>query len=752
MSTAIKNIDIDKAWEIDQLWCHIDSQAKYNKQLEYIEALGIPTLPEIKNSKITVKEGLVYGNLAEIYFKQNNPSEMNAILSAISASYIASVDLIILKAYDFHRNHNLDAWIESFANLNSLSFEEDKNEDEFETFYKLLAFSPYRQLSIIDGLCYKALLHAKHSNQLTESFETYQQLWALLENLGQIGFQESRFYKEGYQYDLVVSELIKYFYGSFIERSKEVEEFVPTVNRIKDHVFRKDMLYSPELRHYLLDIIANHEIYYFNRYSKSSEKQWDKLVSNIKKYMKNFTKQLSDFPDAQNVLKEFSTLIKNVENSNESDEIMQNYQILIINLISKSTFYRLVNSGVKSYKVNTFTDGELNDYKFFSDDNKDIIPEYLKQKESYYTLDNKVIHNYFLNWLDSDPANGEYLYNVIRTYYKIQDWKSSILLIEKYLLLNDSGRMYNKIKVLIIAIKILANVKHKFDDALTYSGDLLSIIDTDFAKPVNGRGYGTFYEDSQNRIKVNIYLTAGSLYASYALHSEFDKNYLSRLKKAMVLLEKVIVIDEKNYIALTNLGRVYLHLNRASKAEMYLSKSLLIKPNQPVAIASLSVMHCMNGDMKTGYKIINKAIEDNLSTSADISGVLLHTVRAWISYYHAKERYAFNSHYNKHKLIVGIGNGVTLDDIDNELSSDEEVYDSDEEADEGEIQIGINKIMTKRLTPKFSIKKDNDAVSQSDISIGFSESGAIQKWLDQIDAVINGIKDGKFINPQFRKG
>ena len=42
-------------------------------------------------------------------------------------------------------------------------------------------------------------------------------------------------------------------------------------------------------------------------------------------------------------------------------------------------------------------------------------------------------------------------------------------------------------------------------------------------------------------------------------------------------------------------------------------------------------------------------------------------------------------------MISAVGNSVTLDDIDNELSDDEEVYDSDEEIYTGHVGEDINK-------------------------------------------------------------
>ena len=160
--------------------------------------------------------------------------------------------------------------------------------------------------------------------------------------------------------------------------------------------------------------------------------------------------------------------------------------------------------------------------------------------------------------------------------------------------------------------------------------------------------------------------------------------------KAIVLLDKVIELDENNYVALTNLGRIYLHLLKPAKAEKFLSKSMCIKSSQPVAVWYLSILQCINHDTHTGYKLISKSIKDK-SLMNQGWHVLLYTVQACISYYHVKEKKAFDEYYNKYKMISAVGNSVTLDDIDNELSDDEEVYDSDEEIYTGHVGEDINK-------------------------------------------------------------
>jgi len=153
------------------------------------------------------------------------------------------------------------------------------------------------------------------------------------------------------------------------------------------------------------------------------------------------------------------------------------------------------------------TGGILDEFRFFfSGANKDIVPEFLRCKDIHYLLDEDTLHLHYSECLDEDPANGEYLYNVIRTNFLMKDFKSSLNLSKKYLMLNNPDRIYNKPKVLIISIKILSDVYQKFDEAIVLVGDLLSIIDTDFSKSQNNKGFESFYKDHLNKIALEIYI------------------------------------------------------------------------------------------------------------------------------------------------------------------------------------------------------------------------------------------------------
>lgn len=149
--------------------------------------------------------------------------------------------------------------------------------------------------------------------------------------------------------------------------------------------------------------------------------------------------------------------------------------------------------------------------------------------------------------------------------------------------------------------------------------------------------------------------SVGTLYCQYALKSEFYQNKVSRLKKAIVVLKKGLKLDPENYKLLTVIGRVYLTLGYPSKAEAYLVKSLGHEKMQPIAIALLSICLTVNGHVKEGYKVVDKGIKETKHLPE--ATVLLSMTRALLTFQYEKEKKAFNSHYEKYKLVSSIGNG-----------------------------------------------------------------------------------------------
>ena len=221
------------------------------------------------------------------------------------------------------------------------------------------------------------------------------------------------------------------------------------------------------------------------------------------------------------------------------------------------------------------------------------------------------------------------------------------------------------------------------------------------------------------------------------MRSEYYQNKISRLKTAMSLLKKAVNLDNKNYETLTSLGRVYLHLWDTSKAEMYLVKSLAVKKDQPYAISWFAIWLVVQGNYKDAYKVINKAIKE---WDKPNDKILMLTVKAKIVHWYEKEKKSFNAHYEKFKMEASIGNKVTIDDLDEDLSSDEEEYNSDDEVDTAanqNLQIGRS-LTYKKIKTK--IKNDNRSsiISQDDISIAIdSESGSSSKAIEIIDEAID---------------
>jgi hypothetical protein len=102
----------------------------------------------------------------------------------------------------------------------------------------------------------------------------------------------------------------------------------------------------------------------------------------------------------------------------------------------------------------TFTLGELDEYRFFfRGSNAKIVSEFLSRTNAFY--------------------------DTIKTYYERNEFKNCILLGEKYLMLDNSEREFNKANVLKMMICILADVQQRYDDAIIYGADLLSITENE---------------------------------------------------------------------------------------------------------------------------------------------------------------------------------------------------------------------------------------------------------------------------------
>lgn len=207
------------------------------------------------------------------------------------------------------------------------------------------------------------------------------------------------------------------------------------------------------------------------------------------------------------------------------------------------------------------------------------------------------------------------------------------------------------------------------------------------------------------------------------------------MKKGLVVLKKAVSADPSNYHALTLLGRIYLTLVNPTKARSYLTKSLEHNKSQPIAIALIAICYALKGDLKVSYKILEKAIKEykELKNEPEFA-ILLPTVRAMISYLYEREKKGFNAYYEKYRIVASIGNNsknrificiVTMEDLDEDESSDEEAYSSDDEAkveDSNFIQ-RRGTLIEKRIKTKVRHEEDKEEnvrhsiISNSDISI-----------------------------------
>lgn len=146
------NLGIKEASEIDKLRLGINSKKELQNHQDELTNLGITQDIRISKSHLTASEGLVYGFLAEIIQRTEqesfSSSRFNDLLNAISTSNVASVDLIIVKAYHYHiigDSKNLQKTLDLLSDIDY----EDR--EDAESFYQFLAETPYRKLMIIEA-------------------------------------------------------------------------------------------------------------------------------------------------------------------------------------------------------------------------------------------------------------------------------------------------------------------------------------------------------------------------------------------------------------------------------------------------------------------------------------------------------------------------------------------------------------------------------------------------------------------------
>jgi len=63
--------------------------------------------------------------------------------------------------------------------------------------------------------------------------------------------------------DFIEAEILKYFYSTLLGLAWEQDVLVPLLKKIRNHIFQRNLMYSSDLRRYLLEIIAKYEIQYF---------------------------------------------------------------------------------------------------------------------------------------------------------------------------------------------------------------------------------------------------------------------------------------------------------------------------------------------------------------------------------------------------------------------------------------------------------------------------------------------------------
>lgn len=194
MESKGDGLSLQEAFDADKIRIMLDSDSSYSKYQEALKNYGIGEDTYVADTVESETDGFIYGFLAEIILRIPSQSSQSGVLidifEAIDLDNIASVDLIILKAYYHFTKNEPDQNLDTLRDLEKLDFEDSSESREF---YQLLAHSPYRRLMIMEGFLYKAYQLRKKGNKSEEELTTLMQLLKIIEEIGALGFSESDF-------------------------------------------------------------------------------------------------------------------------------------------------------------------------------------------------------------------------------------------------------------------------------------------------------------------------------------------------------------------------------------------------------------------------------------------------------------------------------------------------------------------------------------------------------------------------------
>lgn len=195
MEKRTGNLTLEEVFESDKMRIMVESDSSFAKYKERLNTLGIGEDTRVSDSLDSETDAYIYGFLAEIILRIPSQSNKEALLfdifDTIDYDNIASVDLIIMKAYYHFKKNEPEKNLNTLRNLSKLDFEDSADSKEF---YRLLANSPYRRLMIMEAYLYKSYqLQKLGSGKTEEAFNSSLQLLKIIEEIGDSGFSETDF-------------------------------------------------------------------------------------------------------------------------------------------------------------------------------------------------------------------------------------------------------------------------------------------------------------------------------------------------------------------------------------------------------------------------------------------------------------------------------------------------------------------------------------------------------------------------------
>ena len=220
-----------------------------------------------------------------------------------------------------------------------------------------------------------------------------------------------------------------------------------------------------------------------------------------------------------------------------------------------------------------------------------------------FTLD-----TYFYNLFPEFSKDQKTLIKEIEEQYTIGGIKPEVTIIENVLHIK-----LNQLKVNENAQKLNALIKlcetNKFEEAIKYAKDLINenIKDSElfriYGQLLSEKGNN---EDAINYLIESLRLNPNNTYALLMVGNIYNKHYRD-IETAKVYYNRILELDDKDFITLTNLGFVLIQSNDSTGIS-YIEKALDINSTYPNAHLAKGMYHFNLDELELAFDSAIKAV------------------------------------------------------------------------------------------------------------------------------------------------